>query len=74
MGKKFALPVVMGDESLMAPKAHGTSAVYVPKRVDTMASLAFDQIICFIAACPVQPSLMKTSTLPPSFSHTSFFE
>jgi hypothetical protein len=28
-GKRFGPPVVMGDESIMSPKAHGTSAVYV---------------------------------------------
>lgn len=27
MGNKFGPPVVMGDESIMSKKAHGTSAV-----------------------------------------------
>jgi len=29
MGNKFGPPVVMGDESIMSKKAHGTSAVPV---------------------------------------------
>lgn len=30
-GKRFGPPVVMGDESIMSPKAHGTSAVWVAR-------------------------------------------
>jgi len=33
MGNKFGPPVVMGDESIMSKKAHGTSAVPVQKNL-----------------------------------------
>ncbi|KAG7368780.1 hypothetical protein IV203_031523 [Nitzschia inconspicua] len=32
-GKRFGPPVVMGDESIMSPKAHGTSAVPVQENL-----------------------------------------
>mmetsp|Transcript_7409 Transcript_7409/g.19287 ORF Transcript_7409/g.19287 Transcript_7409/m.19287 type:complete len:200 (+) Transcript_7409:51-650(+) len=46
MSKKFGPPVVMGDESLMSPKAHGTSATPVQQGLRWNCDVATADRIC----------------------------
>jgi hypothetical protein len=47
--KVFGPPTVMGDESIMAPKAHGTSAVPVQERLRWGYVLEMMLTVCWIA-------------------------